>query len=109
MSGLALIGNAVFIANFVNAAGLLAMQLWAYRKFRHVSFLVLFMSTVAALTSVILFGVSGVATLSEQLRVAAYVAGATCFFVYMGLGLWGVFSLFRAHGALAEGRAARLA
>lgn len=28
MSGLALVGNVVFVANFVNAACLLAMQLW---------------------------------------------------------------------------------
>jgi hypothetical protein len=104
MSGLELVGNAVFIANFLNAVCLLAMQLWAYRRFRHVSFIVLFISTLAALSSVALFAASGVSSLSEPLRVAAYVAGAACYFVYMGLGLWGVRSLFRAYGALAEAR-----
>jgi hypothetical protein len=101
---LALVGNAVYIANFVNAACLLAMQLWAYRRFRHVSFIVLFVASLAALSSVALFGASGVSSLSEQLRVAAYIWGAACYFVYMGLGLWGVLSLFRAYGALAEAR-----
>jgi hypothetical protein len=101
---LALIGNAVFIANFVNAACLLTMQLWAYRRFRHVSFIVLFVATLAALSSVALFAASGVSSLSEPLRVAAYIWGAGCYFVYMGLGLWGVLSLFRAYGALAEAR-----
>jgi hypothetical protein len=104
MRGLELVGNAVFIANFVNAACLLAMQLWAYWRFRHVSFIVLFVSTLAALTSVALFGAYGVSSLSEPVRVTAYIAGAACYFVYLGLGLWGVLSLFRAYGALAETR-----
>ena len=104
MTGLNLVGNAVFIANFVNAACLLAMQLWAHRRFRHVSFLVLFLSTLAALASVALFGASGVSALSEPVRVAAYMTGAGCYFVYMGLGIWGALSLFRAYGALAEAR-----
>lgn len=104
MSSLQLLGNAVFLANFVNAGCLLALQLWAYARFRHVSFLVLFASTLAALVAVILFAASGASSLSESLRVTVYVAGAACYFVYMGLGLWGVLSLFRAYGALATAR-----
>ena len=104
MRGLELVGNALSMANFVNAGCLLAMQLWAYSRFRHVSFLVLFASTLAALVSVALFAASSASSLSEPLRVAVYLTGATCYLVYMALGLWGVLSLFRAYGALATAR-----
>jgi hypothetical protein len=90
----------VLAASYVNGVCLLALQLWAYGRYKHFSFGALAISSAIAIVGLLLLAASGFASLDQSTRAMAYTVGNVLFLVYMPLGLWGTFSLFRAYGAL---------
>jgi hypothetical protein len=79
---------------------LLCLQLWAFRRYRHFSFVLLAVSTVAGLFHGGLFGASyffPIIAANYQLSFTL----ASCFFVaQIVFGIWGTVALFRSYGAL---------
>lgn len=94
------LGHVVLAASYLNGGCLLALQLWAYRRYKHFSFGTLAFSSAIALASLLLLTVSGVASLNESSRAMTYAAGSVLYLAYMPFGLWGTAALFRAYGAL---------
>jgi hypothetical protein len=86
-----------------NACALLYLQVAAYRRHHHRSFLLLTFSTLTALLSL---GVLVIPHLIPETRawyLGIFITSATFYFIYAVLGVWGVASLFRSYGALQQG------
>lgn len=89
---------------------LLTMQAVAYRRYRHVSFLWLFLSTVIGVAGLF---VASLTYFVRDLSLSALIAIQTLDLLLtigaLALGTWGTYLLFQAYGRLhhAEQRAAR--
>jgi hypothetical protein len=86
-----------------NACALLYLQVVAYRRHHHQSFLLLTYSTLTALLSL---GISLIPRFVPDARawyLEFFIVSAVFYFIYAVLGVWGVASLFRSYGALRQG------
>jgi len=89
---------------------LLTMQAVAYRRYRHVSFLWLFLSTVIGIAGLFVAALTYfVRDLSLSALVAIQVIDLLVTICALGIGTWGTYLLFQAYGRLhdAQQRATR--
>jgi hypothetical protein len=89
--------------SLANACALLYLQVVAYRRHHHQSFLLLTYSTLTALLSL---GISLIPRFVPDARawyLEFFIVSAVFYFIYAVLGVWGVASLFRSYGALRQG------
>jgi len=92
----------MFVAPIIFQCAMLTLQVSAYRKHGHGSFLLLAISTTAGLAFLIgeiLFAASSAKGLDVTLPWRMSLAAA--FLVQLVLGFWGTFALFRSYGTLA--------
>src|SRR5882724_7295834 len=89
-------------AMVLNGVALFALQVWAWRRNKHHSFGLLAVSTLFAFGSAGLLAALSRFTTNPELYHSIYVAAAFAYFCYMGLGLWGVASLFRSYEQLSR-------
>ena len=80
---------------------LLCLQVWAFRRFRHFSFLLLTISTIAGLLYFGLFEAPYILPNLAGYYQAFVTVGVGFFVVQTAFGIWGTLALFRSYGALA--------
>jgi len=96
----------LFIALQVgNGIVILYLQLAAYRRNRHSSFVILAVSTVVALACLALMFLPSLGLMHRSL--ASYFASVAAYAVYTVLAIWGTVSLFRSYGKLASAASTR--
>ncbi|MEL1265226.1 hypothetical protein [Pseudoxanthomonas putridarboris] len=80
----------------------LGLQGWAWRRFRHVSFLLLAVSTVFAIADSLLLAVPYVRPMPEGALAGLMLLSFLPLAHAIVLGVWGTYALFRAYGRLAD-------
>jgi hypothetical protein len=90
--------------SLVGLVGLLLLQLSALRRHRHVSFLILSLSTACGLVGFFFFVIPFWWGPFSASPIALEVLGGTFVILQWVLGLWGTFWLFRSYGELASAR-----
>ena len=79
---------------------LLCLQVWAFRRYRHFSFLLLAISTTAGLFYFGVFGASYFFPVIAAHYLLFFILAACFFAVQVVFGIWGTVALFRSYGAL---------
>ena len=103
MNSIEIVSDIMLAISLVNAIAVLSMQVAAYRRHHHQSFLLLSWSTVLALLAT--------GTMATPLFIpeahawigSIFIISACLQFFYAVLGIWGVASLFRSYDALRQG------
>lgn len=90
------------VAGLVYSVVALVLQWRAWRRFRHVSFGLLTISTVTALINQGLMAIPYVRTLDATALASLMALAAIPFAHALVLGVWGTWSLFRAYGRVVE-------
>ncbi|HJS34647.1 MAG TPA: hypothetical protein VJ766_04085 [Pseudoxanthomonas sp.] len=90
------------IAGLVCTVVVLALQWRAWRRFRHVSFGLLTISSIAVLIDQLLMAIPYVHTLDAPALATLMALAAIPFAHALVLGVWGTWSLFRAYGRVVE-------
>ncbi|GLQ46327.1 hypothetical protein GCM10007862_13780 [Dyella lipolytica] len=90
-------------ATLCNAGALLWLQLHAYSKHHHKSFLILTLSTITALLSFFAVTIPAFLPAVRPWYTFIYLSSAVLYILYAALGIWGVSLLFRSYGALKQG------
>ena len=93
----------MLVLNLANGLALLFLQVTAYRRHSHKSFLILALSTIVALLSLVLLAIPLFVPDARALYSAIFITGTALYFFYAVLGVWGVASLFRSYDALQQG------
>jgi len=81
---------------------LLCLQVWAFRRYRHFSFLLLAVSTVAGILYFGVFGASYFFPIIAARYLLFLIIGSCFLLVQMVFGIWGTVALFSSYGALAS-------
>ncbi|WFC40834.1 hypothetical protein [Pseudoxanthomonas sp. SE1] len=90
------------IAGLVCTVFVLVLQWRAWRRFRHVSFGLLTISSIAVLIDQLLMAIPYVHTLDATALASLMALAAIPFAHALVLGVWGTWSLFRAYGRVVE-------
>jgi hypothetical protein len=93
----------MLVLNLANALALLFLQVTAYRRHRHKSFMLLTLSTIVALLSLVVLAIPLFAPDVRAWYAAIFITGTALYFFYAVLGVWGVASLFRSYDMLQQG------
>lgn len=93
----------MLVLNLANALALLYLQVTAYRRHRHKSFLLLTLSTIVALFSLVVLAIPLFTPDARAWYTAIFITGTALYFFYAILGVWGVASLFRSYDILRQG------
>jgi len=100
LNNIEIVGDVMLAINLINAIAVLFMQVAAYRRHHHQSFLLLSLSTVIALLATMTMAIPLFVPGARSWIVSIFIAGACLQFFYAVLGIWGVASLFRSYDVL---------
>jgi tellurite resistance protein TehA-like permease len=103
LNNIEIVSDVMLAINLINAVTVLSMQVAAYRRHHHQSFLLLSLSTVIALLATMTMATPLFIPSAFPLAASIFIAGACLQFCYAVLGIWGVASLFRSYDALRQG------